>query len=188
MFSHQRSRQAPHNPFKSHQSHGIRRKGPGKARHETPPVPPPAFLPPDIPRRIPPPLVLSLAVVEPCCRRRRPRRRAERVRHDALLDHVGRIARQPEDLRAEAAGPEVDGRRAEGRVAGEVGGEQGVGAPPEEEEGAEDQRREEAVVEAGEAMGAELGWAREVVLVRASGFCWDPGEWEWEWEWGGRRG
>jgi len=61
----------------------------------------------------------------------------ERVRHDALLDHVGGVCGEPEELGREAAGPEVDGGRGEGGVGLEGAREEVVGAPPEEEEGAE---------------------------------------------------
>lgn len=55
----------------------------------------------------------------------------------------------------EASGPEVDGGGGQGGVRGEVGGEEVVGAPPEEEAGAEDESGGEAMVEAREAVGAE---------------------------------
>lgn len=71
---------------------------------------------------------------------------SQRIRHDPLLDDVGGIARQPEDLRGEAASPEVDGWGGEGGVVGEVLGEDVVGAPPEEEEAAEDESRAETVI------------------------------------------
>ena len=69
---------------------------------------------------------------------------------------VGGVGGEPEDLGGETTGPEVDGGGGEGGGGGEEAGEDVVGAPPEEEEGAEDEGCGEAVVEACDAVGAEL--------------------------------
>lgn len=105
--------------------------------------------------------VLALAVAQPA---------AQRIRHDALLDKVDRVARKPEDLRGEAAGPKVDGRVAELGVLVHPAGEEVVGAPPEEEEAAEKERRAEAVVDAAHAVVlVDFGQAVDGARVQALG-------------------
>ena len=73
-----------------------------------------------------------------------------------MLYDVGGVGGEPEDLGGETAGPEVYVGGGEGGGGGEEAGEDVVGAPPEEEEGAEDEGCGEAVVEACDAVGAEL--------------------------------
>lgn len=86
----------------------IRRKRPQEAGQEASPEASPATgLDVDGPRSLTPApsslVVLGRAVAEPA---------TQRLSHDALLDDVGRIADDPEDLCGEAPGPEVDcGRR-----------------------------------------------------------------------------
>lgn len=121
-------RQRSHHPLESHQRHRVRGKRPQETRHEAPPVAPDAVTFPDRPGRVAPPREQTLPVAEAL---------AEGVRHDALLDDVGGVGRDPEDLGGEAAGPEVDGGGGEVGGCGEEAGEEVVGAPPEEEEGAE---------------------------------------------------
>ena len=77
---------------------------------------------------------------------------AQRVRHDALLDEVARVARQPEDLGAQAAGPEVDGRGAHARVVAHPSRDDVVAAPPAEEEGPEEERGRQPVPDAPHAV------------------------------------
>lgn len=74
-------------------------------------------------------------------------RAAQRIRHDTLLDDVGRVGGHPEDLRSQSAGPEVDGRCREICVLSESAREDVIAAPEAEEERAEDQGRAEAVIE-----------------------------------------
>ena len=54
---------------------------------------------------------------------------AQRIRHDALFDNVGRICSEPKELRAEATGPKVDGGLAERRVLPQRSGQNIVGGP-----------------------------------------------------------
>ena len=123
------SRQRSNNPFKSHKSHRIRRKRPQKTRYKPPPIPLRPLLEPNIPRRIPPLPVSPLPILQ---------RATERICHNPLLDHIGWVAGQPKYLGGETAGPEVYAGDGEVGFICEERGEQGVGAPPEEEEGAED--------------------------------------------------
>lgn len=130
-------RQRPHDALKRNQGHGIGGKRPQEARQEPSPVRPPPALPPHGDGGVPPAGEPPRAVAQPA---------AQRVRHDALLDQVARVARQPEDLGAEPARPEVDGGRRQRRVAAQRARQHVVAAPPEEEEAAEEQRRREPVV------------------------------------------
>src|ERR1700759_4273406 len=82
----------------------------------------------------------------------RPRRRTEFVSHDALLDNVARVRRDPEDLGGKAASPEVNDRLGERGAAAELLGEQIVRRPPGEEEAAEQHRRREPMVQARDAV------------------------------------
>lgn len=132
------SRQHPHDALKSHQGHGIRRKRPQEARQETTPISPPPSLSIDGLRSVPPPLEASLAVTQSS---------SQRIRHDALLDHVARVTRDPKDLRAQSARPEVDDGRAQIRPLAHQPAEDIVASPPEEEEGPEEQRRPQTVVQ-----------------------------------------
>lgn len=154
-------RQPAHDTLPHQESHGIRRKRPQEARHEPPPVPPPARLPIHRLRRVLPPRKLPLAVPEPA---------AERVCHDALLDEVTRVAAQPEDLGAQPTRPEVDGRRAEVGARAHLPRDDVVAAPPEEEEGAEDERGGEAVEDAAHAVvPVDLGEAVDGARVEPVG-------------------
>ena len=73
-----------------------------------------------------------------------------------MLYDVGGVGGEPEDLGGKTTSPEVDGGSREVGRGGEEPGEDVIGAPPKEEEGAEDERCEESVVEAYDAVGAEL--------------------------------
>ena len=141
-------RQGPHHPLKAKQRHRIRRKRPQETRHKPPPIPPPPDPAIAVHRhsRLPPRAEARRAV---------PERRAQRIRHDPLLDHVARVGGQPEDLRREPARPEVDGGLTERGAGAEQAREDVVGAPPEEEERPEHQGGEEAVVEAPQAVRAQ---------------------------------
>lgn len=93
--------QPPHHPLKGHQRHGIRRECPQEAGHEPPPVPSPT----------------SLLVYNHCCvlpQAEAPlavaQFAAHWVCHETLLDHVGWVRGDPEDLGGNTTGPEVDGR------------------------------------------------------------------------------
>nr|POE80869.1 hypothetical protein CFP56_56942 [Quercus suber] len=128
-----RSVQGPHHALKRDQRHRVRRERAQETRREPPPIPPQPVLAIHGDGGVAPARIAAV--------------RAQRVRHDALLDDVAGVAGDPEDLGAEAAGPEVDGGGAEGGVVLQRAGEDVVGAPPEEEEGAEEQRRRQAVPE-----------------------------------------
>lgn len=135
-------RQRPHHALKRHERHRIRRKSPQKARHETPPIPLPSRLSIHRLRRVSPP--------------REPAASAKWVRHDSLFDNVARIGCDPKDLCGEAARPEVDGWWGQVGVVLEVAGKDIVAAPPETEEGAEEERCAQAVVDAAHAMAVIL--------------------------------
>lgn len=157
------SRQSPHHALKSHQRHRIRRKRPQKARQESPPVSPPPRLAIHRHSRIPPPAKPLLAIAQPA---------TKRIRHDALLDKIARVARQPKHLRAQAARPEVDGRVAQARVLAQGPRQHVVAAPPEEEEAAEEQRGGQAVVDAAHAVvGVDLAHAVEGARIQALGLA-----------------
>lgn len=147
------SRQSPHHALKSHQRHRIRRKRPQKARQESPPVSSPPRLAIHRHSSIPPPGKPPLAISQPS---------AKGIRHDALLDEIARVARQPKHLRAQAARPEVDGRVAQACVLAQDPRQHVVAAPPEEEEAPEEQRGGQAVVDAAQAVvGVDLAHAVE---------------------------
>ena len=153
---------------KTHQSHGVRRESPERARREPPPEPPPTAFGVHGPGGVGP-AAESAA------------RRVERIRHDALLDDVGGVAGQPVDLGGEAASPEVDGGGGEAGAGLQGAGEEVVGAPPEEEERAEEEGGGQAVVEAGEAVRAELWVARVSSLAaRWRRWIWLLGAVDWE--------
>jgi hypothetical protein len=139
--------QGTHYPLECNQSHCIRRERPQEAWHKAPPVPSPPTLTPYSNRSILPSAELSLAVIQ---------RTAHRVGHKTLFDDVGRVRCEPEALSRDTAGPEIDGGRRQRGVVFEVASEDVVGAPPEEEEGAEEDRCPEAAVEAADAVCAKL--------------------------------
>ena len=78
---------------------------------------------------------------------------SERISHNPLLYYIRRVGRDPEDLRGQAASPEVDGGGGERGVGFQQAREDIVRAPPEEEEGAEEESSGEAVVETADAVG-----------------------------------
>lgn len=154
--------QSPHHTLKSHQRHRIRRESPQKARQESSPVSPPSRLAIHRHSRVPPLREPSLPVSQPS---------AKRVRHDALLDKIARVACQPKHLRAQPTSPEVDGRIAQVGVLAQSPRKDVVAAPPEEEEAPEEQRGREAVVDASHAVvGVDLADAVERSRVQALGF------------------
>ena len=140
-------RQTPHNALKCQQSHRIRRKCSQKTRQKPPPESPRAILSPYLLCSILPSRKTSFSIVQGP---------TEGVGHYSLLYNVGGVGGEPEDLGGETTGPEVYGGSGEIGGGGEEAGEDVVGAPPEEEEGAEDEGCGEAVVEACDAVGAEL--------------------------------
>ncbi|KAG7862913.1 hypothetical protein KL939_000232 [Ogataea angusta] len=74
------------------------------------------------------------------------------VNHDHVFHHVGRVRRDPEARRAQAAGPEVDRRCAQPGVLREPRCDQLVRPPPDNEVGAENHGRHEALVQRAEAV------------------------------------
>ena len=79
---------------------------------------------------------------------------AQRIRHDALLDDVARVARHPEDLSAQATSPKIDSGRAQRRLVPQDPREHVVRRPPAEEERPEQQRGRQAPVHAADAVRA----------------------------------
>lgn len=156
-------RQPTHDTLPDQQRHRIRRERPQETRHEPAPVPPPPGLAIHGPRGVPPAPEPPLPVAQAA---------AERIRHDALLDEVARVARQPEDLGAQAAGPEVDGGRAERGALPHRPRDDVVAAPPEEEEAAEDERGRQAVEEPPHAVvPVDLGHAVQGPRVEPVGLA-----------------
>lgn len=139
---HSLLRQRPHHALKGYQSHSICRKRSQKAGHETPPIASPSTF-----------SVHSFSCVSPP---RKPAFRAERVRHDSLLHDIARVRCDPEDLCGETTGPEVDGWGRQVGVVLEGACEDIIGAPPEAEEGAEEEGRAEPVEDAANAVVFEL--------------------------------
>lgn len=150
-------RQGSHDGLKGDQGGGVGGKGAQEGGQKPPPVAPEAGLTPDGGAGIAPSGEAAGAVCEAA---------AEGVSHDALLDQVGRVADEPEELCAEAAGPEVDGWDGHSSVGAHPAGQDVVAAPPDEEEAAEEHRRTEPVVEAAaQAVGGvdladAVDWAR----------------------------
>ena len=117
--------QPTHDSFKSHQSHGIRRERPQKTGDKAPPVSsPPTFLV-DRSRSVLPVAESSLAVAQ--CP-------THGIGHQTLLDDVGRVRQDPENLGGDTSSPEVDHGGGEVGVLIEPDGEEIVGSPPEEKE------------------------------------------------------
>lgn len=153
--------QRSHDAFERHQCHGIRRERSQKTRHEASPISPRATLSIHGLRSLPPTLKPRRAVVE---------LPAHGIRHDALLHDIAGVACEPEDLGAQAAGPEVDGGRGQARALAQQARQDVVGPPPEEEEGAEEERGGEALVDAAQAVGGvDLAHAVDGALVEAVG-------------------
>ncbi len=141
------SGQSAHYALESHQGGRIGRKRPQKARQEPAPVTPHSVPAPHVDRRIPPPSISSPPVSQ---------RAAKRVCHYPLLDAVRGVGGEPEGLRRQTTGPEVYRRRAERGMRFEGAGQHVVRGPPHEKEGSEEERCREAVVEAADAVRAEL--------------------------------
>lgn len=151
----------PHNPFKRHKRHSIRRKGPQKARQEPPPIPPHPILPIHRPSRLLPIRKLPLPITQAPCKR---------IRHNSLLHNIRRITRNPKNLRAQPPRPEINRRRAQLRLLGQQPRKHIVATPPEEEEAAEEQGRREPVVDSPQAVESiDLGRAVHGPLVQAFG-------------------
>ena len=129
--------QGTHHTLECNQSHRIRRERPKEAWHEAPPVPSPPTLTPYGNRSVLPTAELSLTVIQ-CS--------THGVSHETLLNDVGRIGSEPEALGGDTAGPEIDRRGGQCSVLFEVASQDVVGAPPEEEKGAEEDRRTETAV------------------------------------------
>lgn len=129
--------QGTHHTLECNQSHRIRRECPKEAWHEAPPVPSPPTLTPYGNRSVLPAAELSLAVIH---------RATHGVGHKTLLNDVGRVGSEPEALSGDTTGPEIDRRGGQCSVLFEVASQDVIGAPPEEEKGAEEDRRPEAAV------------------------------------------
>lgn len=121
-------RQTSHDTLKCNQSHRICGERPEETRQKPTPEPTCSALLVDrhssiLPSRKPLHAVLETA--------------AKRIRHDPLLNHIGWVRRQPEDLCRQATSPEVDGWGRESGTFCEDASKDIVAAPPEEEETAE---------------------------------------------------
>jgi len=73
-----------------------------------------------------------------------------------LLDNVGRIASDPENLSGKTAGPEVDCRYGKCSVVCKERSEDVIGTPPKKKEAAEKERCGQAVVKARDTVAPEL--------------------------------
>ena len=148
-------RQRSHHALECDQGNSVCGKGPQEAWQKAPPVRSGPAFSAHSHRGFPPVAELSAVKV---------------VRHDALLDDVGGVTRDPEYLCADAAGPEIDGGSRERGVSLEKAGEDVVRAPHEEKEGAKQKSGAEAVIEAADSMIFELvlegvSWCKEKKIV-----------------------
>lgn len=152
-------RQRPHNTFKRQQRHCVRREGPQEAGQKSPPVPLGAALPVHGHGGVPPPGEPLDAIIQPT---------AQRIRHDALLDHIARVARQPKHLSTQPARPEVDRWRAHLRVLLHPPRKDVICSPPAKEETPEQQRRAQAVIHTPDSvMPIDLGQRIDRPAVQA---------------------
>lgn len=147
-------RQRSHHALERDQGNSVCGKGPQEAWQKAPPVRSGPAFSAHSHRGFPPVAELSAVKV---------------VRHDALLNDVGGVTRDPEYLCADAAGPEIDGGSRELGVSLEKAGEDVVRAPHEEKEGAKQKSGAEAVIEAADSMIFELvlegvSWCKEKKL------------------------
>lgn len=129
--------QGTHHTLERNQSHCIRRECPKEAWHKAPPVPSPPTLTPYGDRSVLPATELALAVIQ---------RTTHGVSHKTLLNDIGRVGSEPEALCGDTTGPEIDRRGGQRSVLFEVASQDVIGAPPDEEKGAEEDRCPEAAV------------------------------------------
>ena len=118
-----------HDSLEGDQGHRISRECSQNTRQEAAPVCSPPALSTHGDSGVSPASKFALSVTQ---------RAAQRIRHDTLLDDVGRVGGHPEHLGSESAGPEVDGRRRKIRVLCESVREDVIASPEAEEERAED--------------------------------------------------
>ena len=155
-------RQAPHHSLECHKRNRIRWKCSQEARQKPPPVSSDAILFVHRHGSLFPTREFPFSIVQST---------TKRISHDPLLHHITRVTRQPEDLCRQASRPEIYRRRTEVAVFLEHACEDIVGAPPEEEEGAEEEGRGQAVVDAWDTVEpVDLPQTVDGALVQPRGF------------------